>query len=362
MKVDSPTPNVEQSEQSEEGEFLIINRLLKTLSEGRFAVESLQGEPGLTSQGLIGPGDDAAVIPSVALGNFSVVSVDAFIEGRHFLSRLSSPEEIGYKALCTAVSDIAAMGGEAKFIFIDLHLPQPYLGMAEGYYRGIRRFSEEFQVVVLGGNLSSSSELSFSITVIGSTVLPPLLRSGARPGGDLWVSGSPGLSHLGLLSLLQERPIESSGNTLLASLERYHRPVPRLAFGKELLQIGATSAIDISDGLFQDAVHIAHRSRCSLRIDLQALALEGISETFLVELLAGGGDYELLFSAPVEKREQIRNLGIRLGIETRRCGLVEADSKDVEVLVETSKGALALAQLRSSFGLVTIGNNHFPRG
>ena len=125
MKTNLPPPNYHQLQQSESGEFLLINRLIEHLAQPPFSqFDDGQTKDPLGEKGkrLPGIGDDCAVFPSSIVGKYLLASVDSFIEGRHFLFSISNPEEVGFKAVATSVSDIAAMGGNPRFVLINLHL------------------------------------------------------------------------------------------------------------------------------------------------------------------------------------------------------------------------------------------------
>jgi len=365
MKTNLPLSNYHQSQENEAGEFLLINRLIKHLAQPPFC----QSEDGQNKEahiekdkGLQGIGDDCAVIPSSMVGKYLLTSVDSFIEGRHFLLTLSTPEEIGFKAAATAVSDIAAMGGKPRFILINLHLPPNFESLiVEKIYRGIQEFCSKFGVFVIGGNTSSAAETSISVTVIGECATQPLLRSGAKESDDFWVSGALGLSQLGLSTLKDKREYSVAESVLQSALSRYQRPEPRILLGEKLLALGATSAIDISDGIFQDAGHIAAASGVDIELDLESLNLVGVSEGELVELLAGGGDYELLFSAPRELRETIEGFNLDTPLDCRivRCGTATKTSSEALIHIKTKGGVISSAELAKQYNLSGLGNDHF---
>ncbi len=268
---------------------------------------------------ITGTFDDGAIIPRASIENDLVLSVDAFVEGRHFLRELSGPEEIGFKALATASSDICAMGGVPRFALINLQFPRGEAAATlEGCYAGIAQFCAQSSVSIIGGNLSSASELSLSVTVVGQlTKSGALYRNGAQTGDDLWISGSPGLSHLGLL-ILQGRAPWIPDQLREVAQSRYRRPVPRIHLGSAVLPGIATSCIDVSDGILQDASHLAVQSGLPIEIQLQPLMLPGCDRTTSLAAILGGGDYELLFTAPPSARARLEQLTEK----PLRCGTV----------------------------------------
>jgi thiamine-monophosphate kinase len=262
-----------------------------------------------------GIGDDAAVVRADA---YAVVSVDSMVDGVHFRSAQLSPEEIGHRALAGALSDLAAMGGTASEAFLILGLPEgiePQAALASA--RAMRQLADEYGVTIAGGDVTGSPCLTLSLTVLGWADDPGTLvgRDGARPGDLVAVTGSLGAAGAGLVLLDSPTVGEALPPVLAANLhERYARPRPRLAEGQLLARSGATSMIDISDGLATDASHIAHRSGVRIELSLASLPVaEG------VEPVAGalgldhrafaataGDDYELCVSVPAAAAERLQ--------------------------------------------------------
>jgi thiamine-monophosphate kinase len=367
MNTNLPPPNYHQLQENEAGEFSIINRLIKLLAQPPFS-HSQQGINkegfGEKSKGLLGIGDDCAVIPSSIVGKYLLTSVDSFIEGRHFLFEISTPQQIGFKSLATAVSDIAAMGGEPRFVLINLHLPKNFdYSVVEKMYEGVREFCGQYNVFVIGGNISSSAEVSLSVTVIGQSNEEPLVRSGAQVGDDVWVSGTLGLSQMGLSLLKDQRKYNVSQEVQNVAISCYQRPDPRIILGNKIAALGATSAIDLSDGIFQDAGHIAIQSGVNMSLRLSSLNIEGVSEGELVELLVAGGDYELLFTAPPNVREKIEQLKGELGPDIRltRCGTAAAAKDQGSVQILVADAVLTPLELAKKHNLKGFGNDHFTK-
>lgn len=242
-------------------------------------------------------GDDCAVL---RLGDaLWVAAADMLVSGRHFKDWASS-EDVGYKAVAANVSDVAAMGGVPRFV-----LASGGADDAETTLRcmnGVLEACEEFGAYPLGGDTTGAAALTVDVSILGQLVHTPVLRSGARPGDLLAVTGELGASAAGLLAL--ER-----GNIGPKRLIRKHlRPEPRLVAGRAAARLGAHAMIDLSDGLASDVRHVCERSGVGCRVDLDLLPIAGDTREYLhsesrdPEVLAatGGEDYELLVAVSEE--------------------------------------------------------------
>ncbi len=255
------------------------------------------------SQGVeVDIGDDAAVLAPM-LGH-EVLSVDAVVEGVHFRREWLSLRELGARAVSAALSDLAAMGAEARVVLLSLALP-PWVtddGL-DALALGVRDACDAAGARVVGGNLARAGELSIHTTVVGRTTEPPIRRRGAAPGHAVFVTGTVGEAALGLAALQAGRGEEPA---LRPFVERWRRPRPRLGEGRRLVDV-ASAGIDVSDGLAQDLGHIAEASGVGIRISaselplgrgfVEACALLGADPVALA--LSGGEDYELAFTAPL---------------------------------------------------------------
>ena len=242
---------------------------------------------GARAQGI---GDDAAVIE--ALGDTSlVVSTDTSVEGVHFRREWLSPQEIGYRAAAAALSDLAAMGAKPVGLLSVIALPEDWLEHLGEIAAGIGDAASLCETPIVGGDLSRATDLSITITVLGAASRP-LLRSGARPGDLVYVTGSFGGPFAAL------RDFQAGREPASEHRARFATPTPRIREAQWLSASGASAAIDISDGLRADARHIAVASGVCILINAGSIpAVAGVSAS---ELVRSGEEYELLVTAPKE--------------------------------------------------------------
>jgi thiamine-monophosphate kinase len=255
-------------------------------------------------------GDDAAV---VVPGGATATSVDALVEGVHFLREHATPTQIGRKALATALSDLAAMGARAGEAYVAVGLPTDLdEGGALELIDGLAALARETGTTLAGGDVTRSPALILSVTVVGHADQAEQLipRSGARAGDTIVLSGEIGGAAAGLLLLERPELATSVAPAVAASLRRRQlEPSPRLASGRALAAAGARGLIDLSDGLGGDAGHLATASGVALRIDAGALPLaDGVAAVAAAagrdphELaVCGGEDYELLAALPPDR-------------------------------------------------------------
>jgi thiamine-monophosphate kinase len=261
-----------------------------------------------------GIGDDAAMLP-LTRGDLLVTSVDAAIENRHFRREWLSPREIGYRAVAAALSDLAAMAARPLGILIAFALPDAWRNDLGEIADGAGDAVAASGTVIRGGNISASTELSITTTVLGSA-FDPLTRTGARPGDRVFVTGRLGGPGAALARL---RRGEDSG----AFRERFAHPVPRLAEARWLVDRGATAGIDISDGLVADLRHLAAASGVSVAIDAARVPL--VAGVGADDALVSGEEYELLVAA--REPLDVATFEARFGVPLSEIGTVGDGTK-----------------------------------
>jgi thiamine-monophosphate kinase len=261
-------------------------------------------------------GDDASVVRAAG---YAVTSVDTVVDGVHFRAGELTPAEIGHRAMGSALSDLAAMGARPGEAYLALALAAGTdLADAVALIAGAQGLAAACGVTIAGGDVSSSSVLTVTVTVVGWTRDPGDLvgRDGARPGDLVAVTGSLGAAGAGLALL--ERRAQPGGlpeDTLRQLHARYARPNPRLAAGAALSALGATAMIDLSDGLATDARHLARRSGVTIELELSALPLAGGVSEVAAQLdidaptfaATAGEDYELCACLPPSARTTIES-------------------------------------------------------
>jgi len=263
--------------------------------------------PGAVVRGI---GDDAAAFRPAG-GRLALVTTDLLVEGIHFLREEGRFRDLGWKALAVNLSDIAAMGGEAREAFVALAVPEATpLEALEELYRGIGDLASRWQVNVLGGDTTAAPrDLVICITVYGEVAEAELLtRAGARPGDALVVTGTLGDSRAGLEILLGRARAE--GEDVAALVCAHRRPVPHLAEGRFLAAAGGAvhAAIDVSDGLGADLGHLLEESGVGARLFAARLPVSQALRRFCRGLgrdpaeyaFAGGEDYVLLAAVAPE--------------------------------------------------------------
>lgn len=213
----------------------------------------------------------------------------------------TDPTAIGHKSLAVNLSDIAAMGGQARWFTLALSLPDIDTDWLQSFSNGLLMLAKQFGVSLVGGDTTRGG-LSITISVIGTVPAGTAVRrSGARPGDSIFVTGYPGMAALGLASI--KGSIDLSDTIQTTFKQKLDYPRPRLLEGK-ILRTYASSMIDISDGLAADLDHILAASECSAVIDRDSLtswppAFSALADSRLLDAaLYGGDDYELLFTVP----------------------------------------------------------------
>jgi thiamine-monophosphate kinase len=264
----------------------------------------------------LGVGDDGALIRPTP-GCELVISTDMLVAGTHFLAD-TNPEDLGWKVLAVNVSDMAAMGAQPRWALLAAALPAATESWIERFARGFFACAEAFDIDIIGGDTTKGPR-NFCVTIFGEVAEgQALLRSGAKEGDDIWVSGRPGRAALGLAHLQGRQALAEPALTdCLAAL---HRPQPRIALGLALRGL-ATAAIDVSDGMLADLGHILEASKLAATLRLSDLPPPGLERDCL---LAGGDDYELIFTTPADRRSDVARLSDTVSSPLTRIGTIEA--------------------------------------
>ena len=262
---------------------------------------------------LTGIGDDSAVL-RLPPGHETLVTTDFSLEEIHFRREWHAPESVGHRCLTRGLSDIAAMGGEPIAAFLSLALPNDLpQKWVDGFLRGLLRIAAKSGVSLAGGDTAESPDgILADIVVVGSVPRgKAILRSGARPGDRIYVSGGLG----GSAATLERMRAKPKSKLHPRDFKAHFFPEPRLSLGRELRERGlATAMIDISDGLSTDLAHICEESGVGAEIVRESIPRGVIGKpTQEVDLrfaLHGGEDYELLFTVPRGRRIPARIAGV----------------------------------------------------
>ena len=276
------------------GEFGLIDRIVARLGDA--AARDI----------VVPPGDDAAAWAIDA--GLAVATVDTLAEGTHWRRDTMSFADVGWRAVATSVSDLAAMGAAPGYVLIAAELGADVeLGDVDAFTEGVADACRRYGVRVAGGNVAGAVATSVSTTAFGTATTREdgtaalLRRDAARPGDLVAVSGTPGAAAAGLALIETGRAAERGATPLV---EAHRRPPARLALGRAAVDAGVRCAIDISDGLLQDLGHVARASGVGIeleagRLPLHPAATELLGAENAAELaLRGGEDYELALTAP----------------------------------------------------------------
>ena len=320
----------------------------------------------------IGPGDDAAVVEPER-GTLDVLTTDAVVEGVHFDRAFVPLAAVGHRALAVNLSDLAAMGARPRAALLSLVLPESLdVTEVDQLLDGLLPLAEAHGVALVGGNITrTTGPLVIDVTAVGSVKPRKILtRTGARPGDEIYVTGSLGAAAVGLLMLRDGAPgwtvggaqqptgttssdraegTASPAEESRACVERYLRPVPRVRAGVLLGRTrAASSAMDLSDGLADALAQVAEMSAVGMRVDIAALPIaQGVRDWHathggdpLDSALSGGDDYELLFTVRPTHRGRLRGVRKQLGdLAITRIGVVAPGR---EVVLATADGARPL--------------------
>ena len=265
----------------------------------------------------LGIGDDCALLQT-PVGSHMAISTDMLVLGRHFFTDVD-PRTLGHKALAVNLSDLAACGAVPMGFTLALALPQIDESWLAAFAQGLFTLADSHDCELIGGD-TTRGPLNICITVFGSVPAPggqsqALLRSGAQPGDDLYVSGHLGDARLALQALQGQLSLPPA--LLKATRQRLEEPRPRIALGMALRGL-ASAAMDLSDGLVGDLGHLLQASQVGATLNTEAVldrmaalthddwAIAGVSHKQALQcVLSGGDDYELLFTAPPTARKAL---------------------------------------------------------
>ena len=271
----------------------------------------------------LGIGDDCAIL-EVPPGKSLAVSMDTLVAGRHFIEEVDAVS-LGHKALAVNLSDLAAMGAEPAWAMLSLTMPAADIRWVQNFMQGFLGLADRFGVQLVGGD-TTRGPLSITVQIHGFVDPGQMMRrSGAQPGDLIYVTGSLGDAGLAL-RLQQTGKLDQRDHQQL--LQRLDSPTPRITEGMQLASI-ATAAIDLSDGLIGDLGHIVQQSNCGATIELQRLPCSTAVQTAIAQSnawslpLSSGDDYELCFTLPAEKQQQLQQLAETLDCPLTRIGVIE---------------------------------------
>jgi thiamine-monophosphate kinase len=273
----------------------------------------------------LGIGDDCAILRP-RRNQEVVVTTDLSLENVHFRREWHPPESVGHRCLARGLSDLAAMGARPEAAFLSLALPEELTGSwMERFFNGLMALAERCHVPLAGGDTAKAPMVIADIVLLGSVPKgEALLRSGARAGDVLYVTGALGGSAAELLAL-EQQPAKFRGTSTAGHPHLY--PEPRLAAGRKARRL-ATAAIDVSDGLSIDLAHLCDESGLAAEIDAAALPVD--ARATLEQALHGGEDYELLFTAS-PKALIPKQLG---GVSVHPIGRMKKRGKGPQVTLE----------------------------
>lgn len=293
------------------------------LSEFDLIARYFTRPPRPGSRVALGVGDDCALLAPAA-GRQLAISTDMLVEGRHFFAH-ADPFQLGHKCLAVNLSDLAAMGAQPIAFTLALSLPEARAEWLEPFAQGLFHLADRHACELIGGD-TTRGPLNICITVFGDVPSEQALRrSAARPGDDVWVSGTLGDARLALAALRGETTLDEA--SLAIAAPRLHAPTPRVALGQALRGI-AHAAIDISDGLIGDVRHILVASGVGAAIDLDALPAGPVLAQQSTDLrrrfaAAGGDDYELCFTASPAERDAVLAAAAASDTPVTRIGTID---------------------------------------
>jgi thiamine-monophosphate kinase len=272
---------------------------------------------------ILGIGDDSAIVTTLP-GEQLVITADMLVEGTHFYNTVSAGD-VGYKSLAVNLSDLAAMGATPKWYTLSLCMQEVDRSWLTSFTHGLFELADKYQTILVGGD-TTKGPLNISIQALG--VIPngeAVTRAGAKTGDDIYVTGTLGDAALGLLGL--QGKVDLNTDAARACELRLHRPTPRVEVGIALRN-DVHAMIDCSDGFAADLGHILSSSEKGAEIQLEKIPLASAVDAWMVDTndwrvpLTGGDDYELIFTAPLEKQQRIDALSGELLCPFTRVGTI----------------------------------------
>ena len=271
----------------------------------------------------LGAGDDCALLRQTT-GLQTAISTDMLVSGTHFFPD-TDPEELGHKSLAVNLSDLAAMGAAPVAFTLAVAMPTSNEAWIAPFAKGILALADKHQCELIGGD-TTCGPLNICITVFGQIPTGQAIRrDAAKVGDDIWVSGTLGDARLALAHMRKELILPE--NQFLQVLPRMQKPTPRVELGIALRNI-AHAALDLSDGLLGDLTHILDASHAGASLNTDAIPISNIlqqqDQVWRLQCTLGGGDdYELCFTAPPEKQEQVLDAARQAGVPVTCIGKIE---------------------------------------
>lgn len=309
------------------GEFALIERIAQIVEHADERV-------------ILTIGDDTAVVKPTEL-DYTLLTTDLLVEDVHFILSTISPWRLGYKSIAVNLSDVAAMGGLPDYAVISLAMnPETDVSTIEDLYRGMAEVSRKYDLRIVGGDVTKSDKMIINVAIVGEVEEENLCRrSDAQVGDVIMVTGEFGASAAGLRTVLNPglRPKVKDPD----KLEKAHfLPEPRIREGRILAKLGIHAMEDVSDGLASEIKHICEASMVGARINLSKIPIargvekvaELTGERAIDIALAGGEDYELVFTAPIEIQRQIENSFTGIGAKVTVIGEILDKSQGITVI------------------------------
>jgi thiamine-monophosphate kinase len=319
-----------------------------TLSSEFELIARLSAGIHLSRRTIMGVSDDCAIV-SRPHGQV-LFTIDSVVEKVHFDLRWGTPEALGARALAVNLSDIAAMGGRPTACVVNLGVRENIASRTlERIYSGLRDAAREASTDIVGGNITRARELSITIALIGEAGTGVTRRDAARPGDEIFVTGTLGDAALGWRILAGKLKAKKNRSATKYLVERFLSPHARLFAGQRLATLRPTpAAIDVSDGLMQDLGHILERSGVGAEIDASRIpvspAYRALMGDDLQHALTGGEDYELIFCVKAGHSESELSRRLRVGV--RRIGKI-VRGKRLNVIGASAPIVAGWDQLRS---------------